>query len=411
MPGSRTDVPGAPPAKRMHPRRAVLGAAVAALGAAAAQSLRPDSAGAAPTNIQTETDNSAAARTKLLGAIDNQEVFWVQNTSSNVGIRQAFRATVGLPTTNGADGTAIVGASDAGNSPVGVQGEANVAGGTGVRGLGTSGFGVYGLATAGGTGVQGTASGDGGTGVLGSTTGSSGIAVYGLATNAASTAVWAENSAGGTALRVAGNAQLDAALTVGSTVLVSGAADFQSSVTAQSFNGSGFGLFSVPASSLTGIVSLAKLPPQVVRTNSPSTVLTGSLSAASLAGPGGGLTGLNASNLGSGTVPDARLSAVIVRTTARSTAFTGTVAAKKYTGPSNGALALAGSGIGTVPRGEDNARIVNPLCMGSSKVLVTLQGNPGDAAVKYVKPGKGFFDLFLTAPVGAPTKVAYLVLA
>ncbi len=123
------------------------------------------------------------------------------------------------------------------------------------------------------------------------------------------------------------------------------------------------------------------------------------------------MNNLDASNLASGTVPDARLGANVARTTAGTVAFGGTVSAGKFAGTANRAVALNSSGVGRIPRNKDTVRIVNALCKSTSKVLVTAQSNPGGGAISHVKPGKGFFDVFLTANAKAATKLGYLILA
>ncbi len=343
----------------------------------------------------------------------------------------------------------------------------SVPGGIGVWGRSDTGQAVYGLAGGAGTGVEGQANGSQGRGVVGSATASLGRGVYGLTSQATGIGVFAENSGGGNALQVLGKAQLGGSLTVGTTLTVGGTAEIQSAVevlstvTAQSFTGSGSGLSGIPASAISsGTFSQARLPINVVKTNSTSTAFIGPISAPSFAGSGGnalrvlgtaqldgsltvgttlkvggtaeiqsalkvvstvtaqgfagdggGLTNLSALALNSGTVSLARLPATLAHTNAPSTSFAGALAAGKYAGLGGAALNLAGSGVGTVPRREDDARIVNPLCKRSSRVLVTLQSSPGTAVVSYVKPAKGFFDVFLTAEAKSPIKLAYLILA
>jgi hypothetical protein len=91
---------------------------------------------------------------------------------------------------------------------------------------------------------------------------------------------------------------------------------FQGSIAAASFTGSGSGLVNLNASQLTlGLVPAGALGgayTNAVNLNNSNNSFTGnSFSGGSFAGDGSGLTGLNASQLASGVVPDARLSSSV----------------------------------------------------------------------------------------------------
>lgn len=289
----------------------------------------------------------------------------------------------------------------------------------------------------GGIGIKGLSTTTGGTGVVGVTEGiMTASGVHGLATNAG-IGVWAESTGMGPALQVSGDASFSGPTTAVSGTLyladsaVSSAGPLSlnsdlttpGSVAASSFAGGGSGLTALNASELaTGTIPNARIPASIPRTNAPSNAFTGPLSAASFSGNGASLTALNASNISAGTLSDARLSSNVLLKSGGALTLTGNLAAPTATisgpltigslkGAANKALSLAGSGTGVVLKGNTASRVSTPLCKSTSKVLVTLQSNPKGAAVAYVKPGNGFFDVTLTADAGAAAKFAYLILA
>jgi hypothetical protein len=104
-------------------------------------------------------------------------------------------------------------------------------------------------------------------------------------------------------------------------------------------SGNGAGLTNLNASALaSGTVGLAQLPATsgnigntVVSRDGSGSFSAGTVTATTFSGSGGSLTGLNANNLGNGTVPLARLSSAVL-----TNAFAGTVSATAFSGDGSG---------------------------------------------------------------------------
>jgi hypothetical protein len=95
-------------------------------------------------------------------------------------------------------------------------------------------------------------------------------------------------------------------------------------ITADAFNGPGFGLTNLSASSITaGTLPDARLSANVAKLNG-NAAFSGNVSATSFAGSGAGLTGLDAGNISQGTVADSHLSANVARLNANQS-FSGSV--------------------------------------------------------------------------------------
>lgn len=257
---------------------------------------------------------------------------------------------------------------------------------------------------------------DAGAGVLGFTDSSqvNASGVHGRS-NGTATGVLAENQSGnGLALLTYGPTQFQgpayamSGLRVGSILPPGGdgvlAADY--------LQGDGAGITNLSADNLSsGTVPDERLSPSVARTDSPTTSFAGTVAATGFTGSGAALSALNASNLSAGAVPDARLSTNVALKTSPSTNFKGAVSATRFTGPANRLLSLSGAGTGAVPKGKANARVTVRGCKTTSKVLVTLQSDPSGAAVSFVKPRRGSFELKLTAPAKSALRFAYFVIA
>lgn len=201
----------------------------------------------------------------------------------------------------------------------------------------------------------------------------------------------------GTALLVKGPATFDGAVSV------------DGAVSATSFAGGGAGLTGLDASGLaTGIVPDARLGANLARTS--GATFSGKVTAPSFAGDGSGVTGLDARNIASGIVSRKRLPGLIAYRNARIAKFRGRLQAKGFGGVGGSAPAFSTAGTVTIKAGKDQVHVVAPALRNGASVLVNMQSNPGaDVYVKWVFRGTGSFDVFLTGPVTAPTSLAYLV--
>lgn len=376
-------------------RRALLHLAMASVAGVTTRALLSgNTAEAAPTSVQTEAKvtSTAALPTEIEYDADTAALL-VENVAATGSSRRAIAAQVGatgIGNIPADDAVAIVGVSHAGNSPTGILGVANgQAIAAGVRGRSDIGVGVWGV----GTDAEGW-------GVAGEAQGVDGYGVWGRALHASGVGIVAEHAASGVALSVLGKSSFTAT------------ADFAAGVSAASFAGNGSGLTGLNASAMTsGTVADARLSTNVPRKDATSTVFGGTVTAAEFEGGGAGLKALNASVVEKGTLPDARLSTNVVLKGASSTTLAGSLAAARFTGPTGKALSLAGSGTATIAKNKTSARVANPLCRTTSKVLATLQSSPGGASISHVKAGSGSFEVFLTASAKAGTKLAYLILA
>lgn len=187
--------------ERTRPRRALLRAAVLALGASGAATLaRRAEAGPAPVYLEIDADNSGAARTQLR-ADHNGSTLKIENRSGIGDQRNAIYAQLGG--VSGADPgvpTAIVAINTINDA--GATGVRGFASGIGVDGYGsgTNGVGVYGAGNL--VGVHGSV--NSATGVLGTVIGATGYGVRGIADDAGTWGVRAEGGSGGTGLSVIG---------------------------------------------------------------------------------------------------------------------------------------------------------------------------------------------------------------
>lgn len=201
----------------------------------------------------------------------------------------------------------------------------------------------------------------------------------------------------GTALVVKGPSTFDGAVAVDGVVAATG------------FSGGGGGLSGLSATNLaTGTVPDARLGANIARTS--GATFTGKVTATAFAGNGAGVTGLDARNIATGIVARKRLPGLLAYRSARIAKFRGRVQAKGFSGVGGSAPAFSTAGTVTIKAGKDQVHVVAPALRNGASVLVNIQSNPGtDVYVKWVFRGVGSFDVFLTGPVAAPTSLAYLV--
>lgn len=231
--------------------------------------------------------------------------------------------------------------------------------------------------------------------------------------------VYAESAipgAGATALYVSGpsifkgSADFTGATSFTGFTTFHGSAGLTGGVTAASFAGNGTALTGLNAANLTGTVPDARLSANIPRLNAPATVFAGGVSAASLAGNGAGLSGLNAGALATGKVSPARLPRTLAYRSRKLNVFTGAVQAKSFAGAKRSAPAFPTVGAATIRPGRSSVHVVSKAVDAGTQVLVTLQSDPGaDVHVKWVFKAQGSFDVFLTGPVKAPTTIGYFV--
>jgi hypothetical protein len=234
-----------------------------------------------------------------------------------------------------------------------------------------SGIGLFGraLATTGTTtGLGGDADSTSGKGIMGRATATSGTTtgIYAEARSASGTALVVNNTAGGKLVSAQANGVEKFSVSNAGNVLTSG------SVTAASFAGSGSGLTTLNASNLsTGTVPSARI------SGTYSVAVTFSNASNSFTGSGAGLTNLNASNLASGTVPSARISGTY------SNAVTFSNATNVFVGD--------GSGLTNVPGGGGTATDLNcsSPCVSPSEVSFNYAGSSsqGGAAANALQLG------------------------
>ena len=136
------------------------------------------------------------------------------------------------------------------------------------------------------------------------------------------------------------------------------------------------------------------------------------ITAPSFSGSGGGLTGLDASKLSSGTAADARLSANIPRKSASSNRFQGKLLALGFGGlGTGGSPAFTGAGSAIIPAGKRRVTIDEPAMIGPGRhVVVSLESDPGaNVAIRNTVRSPGKIDIFLTGNVAKDTEVAYFI--
>jgi hypothetical protein len=176
--------------------------------------------------------------------------------------------------------------------------------------------------------------------------------------------------------------------------------------------------FYTNAANLTGILADARLSSNVPRLNATqsfSGATTFSNASSSFAGSGAGLTALNASNLGSGTLPDARLSANVPLLNA-SNVFTGN--SNTVSGSGSGSLPVlsvsggsATSNAFEVDGGPDAAVVIrsgtsdNPNASGAPCILESGAGFTGSSATSagggiLLNAGNGGFSQSAASHVG-----------
>lgn len=287
---------------------------------------------------------------------------------------------------------------------VGVLGESSGAGGTrvGVEGR-SNNIGVRGLG--GRIGVI----------ALGQTAEATGLVATGQAIGVAASSVGGVGlraSSSGTALDVVGKSTFSDLLT--STA----GAEFGGPVTAVSFTGDGSELTNVNpaphnhnASFINaGTLADARLSANVPLKDAVSNVFTGGVRAATYAGDGASITGLNASNVIAGTLADARLTRNIPRRNARVTPFAGAVRAAQFSGLQGKPPAFSGLGTAQVPAGAKEVRIRARGVGPGVHVLGLFQTNPGDGvALAHVEKLRSGFKAVLNAPATRQATLAFFV--
>ena len=188
-------------ASARRPRRDLLRAAAAGIGAAGLSSLtRGAEAGPAPVYLEVDADNTGATRTQLRSD-HNGTTLKVENRGGTGDHRNAIFAQLGGVSGADPDVPTAIAAINTVNEPgaIGIRGFAS---GTGVDGYGsgTNGVGVYGAGNL--VGVHGSV--NSATGVLGTVLGATGYGVRGIADEAGTWGVRAEGGSGGTGLSVIG---------------------------------------------------------------------------------------------------------------------------------------------------------------------------------------------------------------
>ncbi|HTY86261.1 MAG TPA: hypothetical protein VMB80_02250 [Candidatus Acidoferrum sp.] len=117
---------------------------------------------------------------------------------------------------------------------------------------------------------------------------------------------------------------------------------FTGNVTATNFTGNGFGLSNLPAISLIGTISDARLSTNVAMLNATNANFQGNVTGTNFTGNGFGLSNLPAASL-TGTVSDARLSANVALQSNPALNFAGNVAATNFSGGGHGLTNVPGA--------------------------------------------------------------------
>jgi hypothetical protein len=253
----------------------------------------------------------------------------------------------------------------------------------------------------------------GGTGVLGeSPAGGRGVHGY---NDANGIGVFGENT--GTGEGGPGYGVFAKSTPYGYALYVEGLARFQGNVALAdygSFNGKGTGITNINASSLAfGTVDDERLSANVPLLDG-NTAFTASLSApvvsaGSFNGNGASVTGMDASNLSSGTVADARLSSNVPLRAAGANTFAGAIRAALLAGPSGGPPVFPDVGTVIIKTGKASGQVIRP--MGAKDVVIAvLQSNPGPGVLlRFVRKLASSFRVVLTRRAAADTTVAYVI--
>ncbi len=178
---------------------------------------------------------------------------------------------------------------------------------------------------------------------------------------------------------------------------VTGISQTGTGVSAQSPNGKALDV--VGTSSFSGAATFAS-----------SVAVGGTLSVASLAGDGAGITNLNAANLATGLVPDLRLSPNVPLKGALANSFAGTLRALVFGGSGSNAVAFTSSGATILEKGKSQITVFNTTATRSTKIVATLQGNPGEGIfLSHIERGAGRFKVVLSGTATKTTTVAYFI--
>ncbi len=367
-------------------RRALLAAALATLGGAAAGGLTPGNlAGAvveAPIEMNTGDAtpqlNVATARTHLRADIANDRTLSLENNGSST---DANRGTL----------SAYLGA---GTMPASTAMAA-------IRG-------VNGISDPGGAGI----SGEGPRGVFGTTNISAGAGVHGLARSVGGVGVRAEGTGGATALEVVGSANIGASARIGGNVfidadgvgidardveagddpvvhirgLAAGAGILVAQDTDAGASPSARGFDAFPQAGilvdLTDHADGISRPPGV------------GISVRTAAGPA-----IRAESA-QGTALDVYGPA----------SFAGRVSAARLAGPGNAVPVFENAGAVTIPAGRSAVRVLDARVNSSTSVIATLQNAPGSGVLlNNVVVLEGKFRVRLNKPASRPAQVAYLI--
>lgn len=301
-----------------------------------------------PVNLQAsspgtqQTGNTNVSGTMIAGKVSATN----SGSTAQVIVGDATATTGanfgGLFKTASTTGTAVRGvASSAAGATNGGTFQAAAPSGAGARGFHTAttgaGFGLFGqTASSGGRGVSGVAtSATGGVGVHGSATGTAGLAALfegnsavlgslGIGTSNPSRPLHVMASSTGFSSSFGSDA-LVVERNGGGNILLLGGNNSQLGLRFQTGSSNCGGIFANPLINPGGLVlTTGNQTPRMaitsagnvgIGTTSPTSSLDviGDLKAATLSGGGAGLTGLNASNIGTGTLSDARLSANVAR--------------------------------------------------------------------------------------------------
>lgn len=469
--------PAVRPAPTPKTRRALFQVAAVAAAAAGGAGLLSHGHPALAAPFNTDTTNNATDRTRLASTVaDNsvdQVAFEVENTG--MGTRAvAVRGIVKAATKDVSDETAVVGISGPGGQGVygysasgtGVKAEVDVGIALEAIGNGTSAaisaVGDFILAGPASLALGSDASHTYGTSaVRHRTSQSSAVVPYGGAAALVGVDVTGEAAAAGTVGAVASSpavfivpirpagifgyaavpdgvgvwARSDSgeSLHVEGTSTFTGSATFNGQVITSGpgskFVGNGLGLSALNASFLTiGTVPDARLSTNVPLKSAASNAFTGALAAASLAGNGAGVTGLNAANvatgvldpvhipgldaskLTSGRLADKRIGRNIPRRNAKLVPFSGKVSAAQFTGKHGAPPAFSSAGAVLVPAGKRTVSVRAGGVSTKAHVLALFQSDAGHGVmVEHVEKVRGGFRAVLTAPAAKPATLAFFV--
>jgi hypothetical protein len=358
--------------KRQNGRRTLLGVAAASLAAVTANhALRGRTADADDNTMVTGTLNPTDgapedAQTTLRGSVEGRT--WLVSNEATSGTNRVAMVGVvgGSASTAPFDAAAVMGESFV-NSPdsSGVYGNAN--GGIGVWGRSPNGVGIR---------AEGGSIGLDIAGVIDS--GKTGIAIAGLQSGTGIDITISNDAA--TGLKVTSDA-----LGLGVDANVPG----------------GYGLKGTSASQTkAGVFGVNNGGPAMQ-----GDTVTGQGVIGRVTGTGVGVCALDdGGNHGTALV------VLGTSTFSSHAAFSSTVSAAKFIGKANGAPRFNTVGSATIGKGEDRVTVMNAAAKSASRIFVTLQTDPGNAAVKCVKRHAGSFDILLTANAGRAAKAAWFII-